>query len=90
MRKKKIGQCGVHKKEITVTLLQNDIDIRTPRDKWTERQEVHLTCVKKSCLRMRSRLALSSGILAKRLAISCLACGDSNEGSEYLASLIHL
>lgn len=46
--------------------------------------------MKKSCLRMWSRLGLSSGILASRLAINCLACGDREEGKEYRASLMHL
>lgn len=41
-----------------------------------------LTWVKKSCLRMRSRSGLSSGILASKLAMSCFACGDSEDGRE--------
>lgn len=46
--------------------------------------------MKKSCLRMWSKLGLSSGVLVSRLAINCFACGDREEGREYLASLIHL
>lgn len=45
--------------------------------------------MKKSCLRMWSRLGLSSGVLASRLAISCLACAEREEGREYRASLMH-
>lgn len=41
-----------------------------------------LTCVKKSCLRMWSRLGRSSGVLASRLVISCLACAEREEGRE--------
>lgn len=47
-----------------------------------KRAGVYLTCVKKSCLRMWSKLGLSSGVFASRLAISCLACGDREEGIE--------
>lgn len=47
-----------------------------------KRAGVNLTCVKKSCLKMWSKLGLSSGVFVSRLAISCLACGDREEGME--------
>lgn len=65
-------------------------DIYSVQHRVTQSWQSCLTCVKKSCLRMWSRLGLSSGILASRLAISCLACGDRDEGREQRASLIHL
>lgn len=55
-----------------------------------ERSKSALTCRKKSCRMMSSKLGRSSGFLDSMLAIKCLAGASNEDGIVYLASLMHL
>lgn len=64
--------------------------IRAMTGHFNERSERALTCRKKSCRMMSSKLGRSSGFLDSMLAIKCLAGASNEDGIVYLASLMHL
>lgn len=78
LRTTKAGQCAAGGRGCTTPLYRASQGVEKTARGWQR----FLTCVKKSWLRMWSRLGLSSGVLVSRLVISCLACAEREEGRE--------